>query len=80
MSITTPVSKTERSNHFVFAVANENVSQHIGYNSDLELTRDSCLLCSPEQPPKTPKKFVKRNGAQSGKAKSEHSTITFLYK
>jgi hypothetical protein len=80
MSITTPVSKTERSNHFVFAVANENVSQKIGYNSDLELTRDSCLLCSPEQPPKTPNKFAKRNGTQSGKAKSEHSTITFLYK
>ena len=80
MSITTPVNKAERSANFVFAVANENVSHQIGYNSDLELTRDSCLLCSPEQTPKSAKKTVKRTGAQSGKSKSEHSTVTFLYK
>ena len=80
MSIATPVHENERSNSFVFAVANETASQQIGYNSDLETARETCLLCSPEQLP--PKSAIKKDarGALSGKAKSEHSTVTFLYK
>lgn len=81
MSIATPVNKSERSNNFVFAVANENLHQEIGYNSDLDFVRDSCLLCSPDQQTqKSSRKAARKNGALSGKTKSEHSTITFLYK
>jgi hypothetical protein len=81
-SITTPVNDAERSHNFVFAVANESVSQNVGYNSDLESVKD--VIYTPEQPQKieAPKKHVRANGALSGKAKSEsnHSTVTFLFK
>ena len=81
MDISAPVEEIERSNNFVFAVANENSLSKIGYSSDLDKnlfveSNDPAVLNTRAKTSTHPLRLI----SSKSKKSNNSASVTFLYK